>query len=303
VKKFLVRSIVFAFIVFFLLFANLAITRKIVRLSGSMKLPIKTTTLVLGDSHTECSLNDTIIQGIHNLSQSADFYIYSFAKLREMKKRNPHLKNVILGFSYDSITKHHDENIFSDKYINYKFGNYYYLMKISEACWLVKANPKAGIPQLFLSLKSTLSLIFSSVSKNSAISNLGIGEFQLLKRDKLKEHIERTKHINEIEVEKYSIIQKEYLKKIYSFCVQDSINLILFNSPLYDYKKLYHKNQIENLNKFYDENLSAAVYVNYEDFELPDSAYADCTHLNYRGSGIFSEYLNSSDSKFYEILK
>jgi len=49
---------------------------------GADQLEQNKSTIVLGDSHTECGLNDNIIENITNLSYSSDTYfwagVYSF---------------------------------------------------------------------------------------------------------------------------------------------------------------------------------------------------------------------------------
>ena len=52
------------------------------------KFKEKKNILIVGNSHTECSVNDSIISNSVNLSQSASSYFYSYMKIREFTKYN-----------------------------------------------------------------------------------------------------------------------------------------------------------------------------------------------------------------------
>ena len=47
---------------------------------SSFTLPDKVNTLILGDSHVECGLDDSILTGTANVSQSGEAYLYAYAK-------------------------------------------------------------------------------------------------------------------------------------------------------------------------------------------------------------------------------
>ena len=59
--------------------------------------------LILGDSQLQTDLNDTIIEGSINLCKGADVAYFSYIKLKNLKKFNPHIETLILGFNYDNM--------------------------------------------------------------------------------------------------------------------------------------------------------------------------------------------------------
>lgn len=87
-----------------------------------------------------------------------------------------------------------------------------------------------------------------------------------------------------------------YLKKIYQLCILNKIKFILYTSPLYP--KSYHSYNFTNL---HDSLVYFAVknkieyynFATHKDFNN-DSLFYDETHLNAKGTNLFSVYLGDS---------
>src|SRR5699024_1144719 len=60
-------------------------------------------TLVIGHSHSSCSINDTLIPGLINRSNPGEAYLYNFFKTRELLKQNPEIENLLIEFSNDQL--------------------------------------------------------------------------------------------------------------------------------------------------------------------------------------------------------
>jgi hypothetical protein len=75
-------------------------------LSGaSFAVPKDKNILIVGDSHTECAIDDSIFTRSFNISQSGTAYLYSYIKLRKILVENSHIDTVLVSFHGGSIKK------------------------------------------------------------------------------------------------------------------------------------------------------------------------------------------------------
>ena len=108
-KKFFLKivsfvSIIFATIVLMItIVLNTSFPDNVFNLGNEIKV------LIIGDSHTECAINDSILNNSMNFSQSGDNYLYSYTKLTLFKKNNPKLKHVILSYSYFNLREYQND--------------------------------------------------------------------------------------------------------------------------------------------------------------------------------------------------
>jgi len=245
--------------------------------------------LVLGDSHTECAINDSIVIKSVNISKSADAYFYSFIKLRKFLKINSGIKTVILGISEKSL---YNKNWL---YKPNKANAYFRLMNLNDFRVLLESG---GI-KTFANLAKASFDNFSKllIIKKSNYKDMGIGGYLYFKREKLDEAITRYKKQKSID-RPYSEIQVEYLLKIVNLCQEYTVKLILLNTPTYVYCK--NENDSEKLEQFINKNIDNSVeYWDYSNYLLPDFCYGDLVHLNYRGAEIFSKKLQNDINRYF----
>jgi hypothetical protein len=100
--------------------------------SSSFKISEEKNIIVVGDSHTECAIDDSIFSYSINISQSGTAYLYSYVKLRKFLNENPHVDTVLISFHSGSIKRFTDELILGDKYILYLIPNYFSLLQTEE---------------------------------------------------------------------------------------------------------------------------------------------------------------------------
>ncbi len=244
--------------------------------------------LILGDSHTETALNDSIIAHSLNMAQSTEVYLYSFVKLRKFVKKNK-IKKVILSVSTHNIINNVEKWYKEDENISFKLPNYYYLMSVKELFLLFKLNPiqflKSYYAILYIKGKKVLQL-----NKNTPISSLEIGYFRELKGNNIAKdtlnRIEKTKQLNS----KISNLQLKYLNKIAQLCTENNIQLIFINTPIF---KGDTKENLRFLNNYCQNYFSNIKMLNYSSFSLNDTLFYDKDHLNKKGSFIFSDEINT----------
>jgi hypothetical protein len=253
--------------------------------------------LILGDSNTECAINDSIVSKSVNISQSADAYFYSFVKLRKFLKINPGIKTVILGINEKSL---YNENWFkSNEYIRSKSNSYFRLMNLND----FRALLDAGGIEAFINLAEASFHNFFRVLtiQESDYKDMKIGGYQYLKRDKLDETIKRYEKYNKQNniIREYSKNQIEYLLKIVNLCKEYKVKLILLSTPTYMY--CTNENDFYKLNRFLKKNIGDDIdYWDYSNYSLPDCCYGDINHLNYKGAEIFSKKLNGDIKKYLD---
>ena len=59
--------------------------------------------LVLGDSHTECAVDDSVFSRSANFSKSATAFIYTYGAIKKLVADNPQVDTVLLSFQFNSL--------------------------------------------------------------------------------------------------------------------------------------------------------------------------------------------------------
>jgi len=245
--------------------------------------------LILGDSHTECALNDTLLSHSVNISASADAYIYSYLKLRKLVKNNPQIDIILLGYGYHDLSPNLEEWVYGEKYILNKIPTYACFMKYSEIQKVIKYDPELAPSLILYIYRSAFKLFVKSILGQNYIQ-AGFGGYRSLSYNKLKEDIQRlSKKIDQAETgHNISLSQAKYLLLISNFCKRNKIRLILIATPIYKNLLKSSKNMKVLYYEFYEKYLFNNVLLDYSDENMPDSCYADSEHLNRLGSKVFS---------------
>lgn len=239
--------------------------------------------LVLGDSHTECAINDSILTNWQNLSRSATHYYYIYTILEEVLADNPQIDTIVLGIHSASFSEDFDSRmLFDDKYIN------------RQKYLFIYANP-LDILTFSTSNPYFLLTYFQPKIRLSPISPYDVGSFVSLKKNNINKKSIQDSIDKEIQIEEGPNF--EYLKKIYAFLKQRQKTLILINPPVLnssDQKEKGLRDIIHSLNDI-------VLYADYHDFSLPDSCFADNGHLNYLGAEIFSQHIRKNKLKITKL--
>jgi len=241
--------------------------------------------LVLGNSHPECAINDSILPNYFNLAQGGSAYIYDYVKLRAVTKHNPQIDTLVIGYSYGDLKESMNRWITDEDKLDYKLRVYMFLLTPKDYLTLLKASP-------LNTLKYTPQTILHNIqTKFKGFSYLG--GFKSLKKHRLEKAKELLDPLTEKETKNYSKYQAEYLLKIYEFCESKNIKLILLNTPIHP---ILQKNQAplkENYCRFAREKLPNALLIDHARISLDESAYRDLSHLHATGAKAYSKFLKS----------
>jgi hypothetical protein len=289
-KKFICKITILSFIVI-LIVSIITGGIYFIQSKASFKLSPDKHILVIGDSHTECAIDDDIYSCAENVSQGATAYLYSYCKLKKFLNENNHIDTVLLSFHYLSLIADGVDNrwIFGENFLIEKVSHHLTLLNNEEIAILTHERT-AFVKAI---LHPPYRILFNFIVKKGSISyqNLHIGEYEKLDMNKLEEDIARNKNKHAERAREISFYQKEYLLKIVDLCKSKNVELILINSPIYK-PEIY--GDIDKLNDYYNTYLSGIKYLDYSAFALPDSCYRDIYHLNYKGAEIFSKYLQEN---------
>ena len=245
--------------------------------------------LILGNSHTECSISDKILSNSVNISQSASSYFYSYIKVREFVKRNPTIDTVIISFSDNDLFSEKEKWLSSTEKIRNKMTRMIFLFNTEDYLTLFCSNPITTSLQSFIVYSDFYNLYIHRRSF--------IGGYNQLNKNKIKESIlEFNQDTPKIDY-KIAHTELKYLLKIYELCEKEGVHLILLNSPVHPVLQS-HFSLIKDRNyKIASEKMTNATFLDHSSYKLDNSMFADLSHLNGTGSISYSLFLKSVFSK------
>jgi hypothetical protein len=243
-------------------------------------------TIIIGNSHTECAINDNLITGIKNLSRSGESYFYSYVKLKQILRKNHSIKNVIIGFSNSEITMKSDSDIWSNESVS-RYCIYFPFMDSDEKKLIQNNNLLYYLKANSLYLRKFL----ENEYKNQWGNLYEAGGFYMLKRilndSLINEYIK--KYDSSTFKQVYSNYNLIYLDKIITLCKSKKINIVFIRTP-------FHVNYVGFVNEYKFQKLLREKYNNiifwdFCNFKLEKSDFADLEHLNISGAEKFTKYL------------
>jgi len=293
-KKLLLKFTLFALVIAIYLTVLVTGSEYLIKQRKDLLLKLNTDVELVftGNSTVECAVDDNLVSGSVNIAQSGEAYLYSYSKIKALIEVNKQINTVFLGFSYGDILLDKEESwLYSDEFIIEKIQYYNYLLDTPEKSSIIRNNPKAYFKGLIKSVFNNLISVLKSYSQESSGSKLtNFGGYKYLIRDKLGADPGKDAG-NQAAIQK-SYQQEKYLKMISELCRENSIRLILFNTP--KHKSYYEDVNEDILQIWYDTRnlLERDSLLDLSTYELPDSCFGDLSHLNYKGADQFSRYLN-----------
>ena len=286
IKRFLIRSMVFFLTGVLLILLFFFTNKAFLHHSGILSFPASKTILILGDSHTETSINDSLLGNCVNLSASADSYYYSYLKLVKLKKINPQIKTLILSYSFKNIISGiEDKWLFNNKQINSRFFRFCHFMSLDDFRILAGKKPLQVMQNVFKIPR------FSFIFFVSDYKSLGIGGFKRIERHDFENAIRNLQSEKPDSTFEYSIIEMTYLKKIFSFCKAREIELVLISTPLHPILLKARKKRMLFSQNYLQKHFSQVKYMDFSSMRVPDSCFADLNHMNSKGASLFSNHL------------
>lgn len=279
-KTFFLRLLIFSIIAVTVVTAPI-LYKKYIEKPFSFKISKSRNILILGDSHTECAIDDSVFTNAVNYSRSAETYLYSYVKLREFIAANDHINTVILSFSFYSLSDLQEYWYYRSDAIEDKIPRFIFFMNMRELGEIARLNPGAFY-------RSTFGATTRSMLAAQDLKELQLGGYMKLNRHALQEDLEILKGLPQSPYQT-SEMQTVYLQKIIDFCRQKNLRLVLLNAPMYNGGGVYYMR--DTFANIYKNRYADIPLLDYADFKMPDSCYGDASHLNYKGARSFSAHL------------
>ncbi len=290
--KTFIQQTTFFFLIFVLIFVCLALINFYLINTESLICENKKV-LILGDSSTECAINDTIYNSSINKSVAGDSYFYSFLRLKKFTNNSTSIDTVFLSFAPHNI---YNKGWLLDSYNVYtNFAKYYPLMSESEFLFILQNNFKAVLSALPNVIKLSIKNIIKKLIYRNLMSDYG--RFYSLNRDllndmqaKLKNN-EKLPFFNWSKTIEVSAIEQLYLDKIIKYCSKKGIELVLISTPKRHELLEYSRYGLKEFYEFYDKQYLAVDFMDFSNLSLPEDNYGDFVHLNSKGSTTFTNIL------------
>jgi hypothetical protein len=241
--------------------------------------------LILGHSHSECSMNDALIQHTLNLSQSGEAYFYSFVKIRKLLETNPGIKHVYVEFTNNCIITEMNDWLYADKYMVYRYPKYSAMMTLEDKFQLAKHNPTSFFKAQPMSVKTKLKYLFSGSQEFVKTVNWG-GYISLDRIFTTADSIRKVKNFGPqqtIEISEDNLI---YLRKIVDVCHDRGVAISFIRSPQHHAYPLLKNEPL--LSSILKSRFPEVPYLDFNTFPIPTDGFADLEHLNKNGSTRFS---------------
>lgn len=246
----------------------------------------KFTSIIMGHSHPECALNDSLIYGFKNYAESGEAYIYTYFKLKKILGANPQVKNIFIEFTNNQIDVEMNKWVYDDKFISEKFSKYYPIIPIETSFVFLNKNPASTINSVITG--SVEHMKFLTKYENS--KHVKWGGFIPPSMSKV-DSIIKTLPISSIKEQGISEINILYLKKIIQLCKKNNKNIYLIRSPLHKkYFDLINEKQFQHTLK---KNFSSIPFLDFSSVPFKNEEFLDLEHLNSYGAKKFSIFFKT----------
>lgn len=240
---------------------------------------------LLGNSHVETSVNDSILTGSRNFARSAELAEFMYAKLKLLHKYNSQLDTVYVCF---------DEMIpFYKSYVDDIYSpSYYDMLTVSDWINIFRLGGfeygSTHFARPFAITKMYDYMFATRATEFNLRKTDNIGGYMYLRRDKLQENIRRVKKSGQ--QPSTQPVSMYFLDRMAEYCRENDIQLIFICPPQHpsrgDNQQIYRS---LHMSRYSDIPLVDCI-----DVTLPDSCYGDISHLNHRGARLFSRFLEDS---------
>jgi hypothetical protein len=249
--------------------------------------------LVLGHSHPQCAVNDTLIPQTISMAQSSDSYFYVYYKYKKLVEANPQINTIILGYTNNVFFENMDDWIYKETYMGYKFPKYSQVIGPADKFFLFRKNPATFLKSSLDAMKVKNKLAF--FNRNKVYNSLTWGGYQYSAKSEvariLSEKVIDSAALLQTKAAYYNIV---YLKKIIEHAQARHIKVILLRTPLHQaYKRAYENDLVSFVNACHGK----VEFWDYSQFALPDADFIDLSHLNYKGADKFSRLLRNDLQK------
>jgi len=234
---------------------------------------------------------------LSNYSSSGEAYFYTYLKAKKIIPNNKQIKAVFIEMENGQIEKRMDNWTWGDAFLKHRFPLYFPIMNFKELKFLWNKNSNAIIkcaPKSFIN-EISLTYINTFFMSKGAKSNNRFGGYKFLVHNLTDSLININKNFDETnglqvncEISETNIV---YLGKIVELCNQNNVKVFFIRSPVLS--KLINWGNEPILKQLLKSKFSDIEYLDFKDFPINKSNFADFSHLNYKGAKVFSIFFNN----------
>ena len=244
--------------------------------------------LVVGNSHPECALNDSLAPMMSNWGRSGEALYYGAIKAKKILKDNPQIKALCIELSVNQLDEHMKEWVEDEKFFVRSFKSYGFLFSYDQFFKMLVKDPALFTRSIFLADKNHLSDLI--LKKEIDQQNLDWGGFHYHHKSKMDSILQSMPVCQgDLELNPYH----ENLQAIHDlmeFANGRGIKVILFRCPMYPgYGRCWEKSYTE----IRTSQFPNTTFLDFQDWTLQKEAYLDAEHLHGKGAAKFTPYFDS----------
>ncbi|MEO7982899.1 MAG: hypothetical protein ABI688_02335 [Bacteroidota bacterium] len=287
-RKLIIQTLAFFVITCGVIFLLLRWSNKQVSSKAQFVVPGNIQMIVLGHSHPECAFNDSLIANFRNFARSGESYFYTYYKIIPLLRQNKQINTVFIEFDNNRLVEKVDGLIWGSRYISYQYPNYGSFFDGEGNQLLFRKNWKSFINNQALLLKKNLEAIRTGafdLTKNT-------GGFIYLERDQTDSILAARKKDPAPAAGSPFAASKNlyYLEKLIRVCRRENRKVYLVRSPLHpEFEELRNENFFQQIR---GTRFGDIEFLDFKDFPLLNTDYANLEHLNFRGARKFSIFFN-----------
>lgn len=267
---------------------------KLINNSNYYKLPNETKYIIVGNSHSECAYNDSLIGNLTNLANSGESYFYTYLKIKKIISSNRQITTVFIEYTNKMIEKTFESWIFEDSYLQIRIPTYLPLMGYPDFNLFLTNNRMVFLKSLPKSIMKNIGHNYKHVlfEEKGFIKEARFGGYLFLMRNSVDSLINNAPTSNPDQKTKIPIseLHINYLVKIIEFCKLNNVKVYLIRSPLHPkYPGLDNERLFRELPH---QQFSNTEFLDFKDFPIQNSGFADLEHLNAKGARVYSIFFN-----------
>lgn len=245
----------------------------------------KPTMLIVGDSHPECALIDSLNPYLYNIAHSSESFIFSYIKAKKIIEENRSITTLFIEFSPLNLSETRENAIWGDK-LGWRFPCFAPFMNKEELFFFVRHNPTIVFSKISNSIKENEEFLKSG--SKDYFGDKGLGGYRYLSYSAIKWIQKKKKKI----IFKIKNIDGDlyYLDKLLHLCKMKNIKPVFIRCPIHPSYGIW---QIEKpFQKIVKSRYRKIDFFDFSKFKLKDEDFFDLHHLNNRGAKKFTRYFN-----------
>jgi hypothetical protein len=274
-KSFLLKTL--GFIAVFVAIATALFSTD--RLWGRYEITRPGSVLILGNSHPECSFNDALIPDVVNFAESGEAYFYTYFKGRRLIDRNPSLKRVLIDFSNSAIHDGRDSLIWNDQYLSFRFPTYATLFDAEALDLLLSHNLRGVVENLpFVSKRNVDMLVGGRLDHIPTLGGYRSLDKVMTSPKGMTPYIEG-----------WATENLKYIDRLIAYARARGLEVTFVRTPVHSTE--FDPVAEEAFQRLRLERYGDIDFLDFQQFPLADSDFADIGHLNHIGADKFSRWV------------